>query len=275
MNRRVVLLVSRRDRAVTAEAMDAAEKPSVSDAGVRSVTRVIDLLELFDTAHPTRTLKELVEGTSLPKTTVVRLVATMCTRSVLSTRPDGSYCLGPEMLRWVRLAGKTWAPPQDVVDIMRQLSVDTGETVNLYIRQGLTRIVVAQCESTATVRSVIPLGVPYPLWAGAAGKILLLSAPDLIDDVAADSPHDTGFADRLREAVEAGRQRGYQMVHGERELGATGLSFPILNDRGTVVAALTLGGPTSRFTEDRIPKYIDYTRVAAEAISALGLPGLD
>jgi len=174
---------------VTAEAMDAAEKPSVSDAGVRSVTRVIDLLELFDTAHPTRTLKELVEGTSLPKTTVVRLVATMCTRSVLSTRPDGSYCLGPEMLRWVRLAGKTWAPPQDVVDIMRQLSVDTGETVNLYIRQGLTRIVVAQCESTATVRSVIPLGVPYPLWAGAAGKILLLSAPDLIDDVAADSPH--------------------------------------------------------------------------------------
>ena len=59
------------------------------------------------------------------------------------------------------------------------------------------------------------------------------------------------------------------------ELGATGLSFPILNDRGTVVAALTLGGPTSRFTEDRIPKYIDYTRVAAEAISALGLPGLD
>ena len=255
--------------------MDAAEKPSVADAGVRSVTRVIDLLELFDTANPTRTLKELVEGTELPKTTVVRLVATMCARNVLSTRLDGSYCLGPEMLRWVRLAGKTWTPPQEVVDIMRRLSTDTGETINLYIRQGLSRVVVAQCESTATVRSVIPVGVPYPMWAGAAGKILLLSAPELIDDVAADSPHDAGFADRLRDAVEAGRKRGYQMVHGERELGSTGLAFPITDDHGTVVAALTLGGPTSRFTEDRIPRYIDYTRAAAEAISALGLPGLD
>ena len=152
---------------MTAVPTDSAEKPAVADAGVRSVTRVIDLLELFDAAHPTRSLKELVEGTKLPKTTVVRLVATMCARSVLTSRADGFYSLGPEMLRWVRLAGKTWAPPEEVVDIMRQLSADTGETVNLYIRQGLSRVVVAQCESTATVRSVIPLGVPYPLWAGA------------------------------------------------------------------------------------------------------------
>lgn len=254
---------------------DPAEKPASGDAGVRSVTRVIDLLELFDSAHPVRSLKELVEGTSLPKTTVVRLVATMCARSVLSVRPDGTYCLGPSMLRWVRLAGKTWTPPDEVVAVMRQLSADTGETVNLYIRQGLSRVVVAQCESTATVRSVIPLGVPYPLWAGAAGKILLMSAPDLIDDVAADSPHGPGYAEKLRSAIEEGRERGYQMVHGERELGSTGLSFPIPNDRGTVVAALTLGGPTSRFTDDRVPRYVDFTRRAAAAISEIGLPGLD
>lgn len=260
---------------MTAEPTSPTEKSAASDAGVRSVTRVIDLLELFDAAHPTRTLKELVEGTSLPKTTVVRLVATMCNRSVLSQRPDGTYCLGPEMLRWVRLAGNTWAPPEEVIAVMRQLSADTGETVNLYIRQGLSRVVVAQCESTATVRSVIPLGVPYPLWAGAAGKILLISAPELIDDVADDSPHGAGFADRLRKAVDEGRERGYQIAHGDRELGSSGLSFPITNDRGFVVAALTLGGPTGRFTEDRVPKYIDYTREAAQTITAIGLPGLD
>jgi len=260
---------------VTAVPTDSAEKPAVADAGVRSVTRVIDLLELFDAAHPSRSLKELVEGTKLPKTTVVRLVATMCARSVLTSRTDGSYSLGPEMLRWVRLAGKTWAPPEEVVDIMRQLSADTGETVNLYIRQGLSRVVVAQCESTATVRSVIPLGVPYPLWAGAAGKILLLAAPELIDEVAADSPHGPDFADQLRETVEAGRERGYQLVHGERELGSSGLSFPLIDSHDTVVAALTLGGPTGRFTEDRTPHYIECTRAAAEEISAIGLPGLD
>lgn len=255
--------------------MDSAEKPTIADAGVRSVTRVIDLLELFDAGHPTRTLKDLVEGTSLPKTTVVRLVATMCARKLLTARADGSYCLGPEMLRWVRLAGQTWAPPQEVIDVMRQLSADTGETVNLYIRQGLSRVVVAQCESTATVRSVIPVGVPYPLWAGAAGKILLQGAPELIADVAADSPRGRQSAEELRAAVDAGHQRGYVLVHGERELGASGLSFPITNAHERVVAALTLGGPTGRFTEDRMPSYIDHTRAAAEKISSIGLPGLD
>jgi DNA-binding IclR family transcriptional regulator len=260
---------------VSGASRDFAEKPAVVDAGVRSVTRVIDLLELFDTAHPTRTLKELVEGTALPKTTVVRLVATMCARNILSARTDGSYCLGPEMLRWVRLAGTTWAPPQEVLDVMRQLSADTGETVNLYIRRGLSRVVVAQCESSATVRSVIPLGVAYPLWAGAAGKILLQAAPELTDQVAADSPYGPEFADQLRERVQAGREQGYQVVHGERELGASALSFPIIGARGVVVAALTLGGPTGRFTEDRMPNYINHTRAAVEKISAIGLPGLD
>ncbi|MGY3555506.1 IclR family transcriptional regulator [Williamsia sp. R60] len=256
-------------------AVEAESKASSSgDAGVRSVTRVFDLLELFDAAHPTRTLKELVEHTGLPKTTVVRLVATMCARSVLTARNDSSYSLGPEPLRWARLAGRLWTPPDEVLEVMRVLSEQTGETVNLYVRQGLSRIVVAQCESTSTVRSVIPVGAPYPLWAGAAGKILLAAAPELVDAVAAQSPHGPDYGEVLRAAVEEGQARGYVLVHGERELGASGLSCPI-EGRGTVMAALTLGGPTGRFTSERVPDYIAHTQAAAAQISHIGLPGLD
>ncbi len=252
-----------------------AGSPNGADSGVRSVTRVVDLLELFDNAHPTRLLRELVEGTELPKTTVVRLVATLCARGVLALRSDGTYSLGPELLRWARIAGITWAPPEEVLELMRELSAETGETANLYIRQGIHRVVVAQRESTSTVRSVIPVGVPYPLWAGAAGKILLLDAPELLDDVAAESPHGPGFVDELRSTVAAARERGYVVVHGERELGSSGLSCPIRGAKGTVVAALTLGGPTGRFTEERMPRYIEATMTAADKISAVGLRGLD
>lgn len=255
-------------------ATNSADRPA-GDTGVRAVTRVVDLLELFDSTHPARTVKDLVDGTGLPKTTVVRLCATLCARSVLTARPDGTYSLGPEMLRWVRLAGRIWTPPQEVVDIMRELSHDTGETANLYVRQGTSRIVVAQCESSATVRSVIPIGVPYPLWAGAAGKVLLQAAPDLIETVAAESPHGPAAAEELRDAVEAARHRGYALAHGERELGASGLSFPVTDSQGRIVAALTIGGPTSRFTDDRMPNYISTTRTAAEKISRTRLVGID
>ena len=236
------------------------------DLGVRSVTRVVDLLELFDNANPTRSLRELVEGTALPKTTVVRLVATLCARGVLTPRSDGSYSLGPELLRWARLAGSTWQPPEEVLELMRELSSDTGETANLYIRQGIHRVVVAQCESTSTVRSVIPVGVPYPLWAGAAGKILLFDEPNLIDDVVAESPYGPEFGSELKSKIEGARIRGFVVVHGERELGSSGLSCPIRGAKGTVVAALTLGGPTGRFTEERMPRYIEATKTTAAKI---------
>lgn len=255
--------------------VDSVERPVAADTGVRAVTRVIDLLELFDTAHPTRSIKELVEGTALPKTTVVRLCATLCARNVLAGRADGTYGLGPEMLRWVRLAGRMWTPSDEVVEVMRELSRATGETVNLYVREGLSRVVVAQCESTATVRSVIPMGVPYPLWAGAAGKVLLQAAPDLLPAVAAESAYGPSYVAELGAAVDAARERGYALVHGERELGASGLAFPIAGTRGQVVAALTVGGPTGRFTEERVARYIEATRSAAARIAAIGLPGID
>ncbi|WP_433754805.1 IclR family transcriptional regulator [Nocardia sp. CA-135398] len=255
--------------------MDAVERSVTGDTGVRAVTRVIDLLELFDTAHPARSIKELVEGTGLPKTTVLRLCATLCARNVLTARTDGTFGLGPGMLRWVRLAGRMWTPSDEVAEVMRELSRDTGETVNLYVREGLSRIVVAQCESSATVRSVIPVGVPYPLWAGAAGKVLLQAAPELLPAVAAESPRGPEYEKELGAAVDAARERGYALVHGEREMGASGLAFPVTDAHARVVAALTVGGPTGRFTEDRVARYVEATRSAAAKIAALGLPGID
>lgn len=244
-----------------------------TDSGVRSVGRVFDLLESFDVAHPTHTLRELQAATGLPKTTVLRLVSTLIARGVLSQRREGEFTLGPELLRWSRLAGQVWTPSPEVTAVMRRLSEQTGETANLYARQGLSRVVVAQAESSATVRSVVPLGVPFPLGTGAASKVLLLDHPDLVDAAARDSGAENG--ERLRADVEACRQRGHQLSHGEREQGASGLSFPVRGRHGDVVAALTLGGPTGRFTEERLPAYIAATRAAAAEVEQLGLPGLD
>ena len=75
---------------------------------MRSVIRALDLLNLFDHHRPFLTLREIVERSELPKTTVVRLLANLEARALVSVRSDGTYTLGAGMLRWVRMAAALW-----------------------------------------------------------------------------------------------------------------------------------------------------------------------
>ena len=250
------------------------EAVSDNGDGVRSVGRAVDVLSLFDEHHPTRTLRELVELSGLPKTTVVRLIATLESRRLIAERSDARYGPGAGFLRWVRLSQSLWEINQATRQSMRDLVDELGETVNVYVRQGTNRMSIAQEEGTATVRSVIAVGVPMPLSAGATAKVLLTGAPPAVfADLAAATP---GLdVDALRRQVSAVREHGYAVTHGERELGASAVAAPIRNSEDLVIAALSVSGPTSRFTAERVGPYIAAVTKAAEQVSSNGLGSVE
>ena len=75
-----------------------------ADGGVRSIARAVEVLELFDVEHPIRTLRELVALTGLPKTTVVRLLATLDSLGLILDRGDSGRPSGVVRVREGRLA---------------------------------------------------------------------------------------------------------------------------------------------------------------------------
>jgi len=241
-----------------------------ADGGVRSVSRAVDVLSLFDNHHPTRDLRELVALSGLPKTTVVRLMATLESRGLVVDRGDATYGLGARFLRWVQLAQSLWEVNRETRQEMRALVDDCGETVNVYVRQGTDRVSIAQEEGTATVRSVVDVGRPMPLSAGATAKVLLSEAPaSVFQELAAiwTGPDITGFQRQMSSV----RERGYAVTHGERELGASAVAAPIRSTEGRVIAALSASGPTSRFTAERVSRYTSSVTGAANRISKTGL----
>ncbi|MGH3360555.1 MAG: IclR family transcriptional regulator [Nocardioidaceae bacterium] len=240
-----------------------------TDAPVRSVARTFDLLNLFDHRRPYLTLREIVEHSELPKTTVVRLLANLEARALVSVRTDGSYTLGAGMLRWVRMSASLWEVNDQTRVRMRRLVDELGETVNIYVRQDDTRMSIAQEEGTHTVRNVIEVGHPMPLWAGATAKVLLTAAPDLIDGLTRIRPELDVAA--LRTEVEAVREAGHAVSHGEREIGATAVSAPIMAKDGRVIAALSISGPTTRFSDERLDGVVRTVVETAERISQAGL----
>ncbi|MBN9741742.1 MULTISPECIES: IclR family transcriptional regulator [Amycolatopsis] len=240
------------------------------DGGVRSIARAVEVLELFDAAHPIRQLRELVALTGLPKTTVVRLLATLESLGLIVDRGDSSYGPGAGLLRWVKLAEALWEVGPEARQIMARLAESCGETVNVYVRRGLDRTAIAQAEGTATVRSVVAVGVPYPLASGASAKILLGGAPDEVLHELAGRRSGLEL-EPLRREVASIREAGYAVTHGERELGASAVAAPIFAKDGRVIAALSASGPTSRFTADRVGRYVDAVTAAAREISEAGL----
>lgn len=253
--------------------------PDNGQGGVRSVHRALDLLERFDDEHPVWTLAELTQASGLPKTTVLRLVMTLEQRGLVVAIGPGRFAIGPGFLRWSRLSSASMEVPPTVRAAMARLAEETGETVNLYIRVGRSRVCLAQSPGTLSVRHTIGVGVALPMWGGAASAVLLSDppllgpGPSVVDEIAAESPHGEAYADHLRAAAARVVERGFAVTHGERELGASGVSAPVRRADGRVVAAVGVGGPTTRFSDERLPAYVDAVKRCARLISSSGWSG--
>jgi DNA-binding IclR family transcriptional regulator len=251
-----------------AEAVSAEGGPDVQ--GVRSIRRALDILSLLTEDKPSVSIRDITDATGLPKTTVLRLVHTL-EHSGLLWATSGGYTAGPGLWRWAFLARRSWQLPPETEALMRELGAEHAETVNLYVQRDVCRVCVAQQESPRALRHVVRVGDELPLWAGASSKVLLRDAPDsLLTRIARQSPWGAGHADTLREWIAQAAADGFAVSHGEREEGLSAVAAPVTGRSAAVVAALSLSGPSVRFTPERVTEFAAALRDAASRMSERG-----
>jgi DNA-binding IclR family transcriptional regulator len=238
--------------------------------GVRSVQRATEILALLTETRPVVSLREIVDETGLAKTTAIRLVQTLGQAGLLWATAKG-YTAGPGLWRWAHLARRAWELPPETQRLMRELAARQRETVNLYLARDIHRICVAQQDSPQPLRHVVRVGDELPLWAGAAAKVLLRDASAaLLTRVARSSPCGESHLDTLRGWIDGAVTAGYATSAGEREPGLSAVAVPVTGRSGAVVAALSLSGPTTRFTDERVAGFVDDLRRVAARMSARG-----
>jgi DNA-binding IclR family transcriptional regulator len=76
------------------------------------------------------------------------------------------------------------------------------------------------------------------------------------------SAESADFLDEVHQA----RERGYVLTMGETVDGAASLAAPIHGPDGGIIAALSVGGPASRFTPDGVTRFI---AVLLEAVARI------
>jgi len=208
---------------------------SVSGVGVldKAVT-ILDALEERPLA-----LSGLVEATGIPRPTAHRLATALEDHGLVRRDGRGRFTLG---LRLVAL-GHTAAGELPITEAARpaleELRELTGESVQLYVRDGDRRVCTLSLESPHGLRTIVPLGAVLPLDRGSAGKVL---------------------------RGEWTRQ-GWAESVGEREAGVASVSAPVLDAAGAVLAAVSVSGPIERITRTPGRRYGAAVVAAATGVS--------
>lgn len=175
-------------------------------------------------------LSELCERTGLPRATAHRLAVGLETHRLLERDPDGRWRPGPALGELAHGHGDPLLiAAEDVLPRLRDL---TGESVQLYRRDGDARVCVAAAEPASGLRDTVPVGVRVSLRAGSGAKVL-----------AAWSEEPSAFDDPVLADV---RRRGWAQSVAEREAGVASVSAPVRSPAGDVVAAISVSGPVDR-----------------------------
>lgn len=205
-------------------------------------------------------LAELCNRTGLPRATAHRLAVGLEVHRLLSRGSDGRWRPGAAL---AELAGGAMDPLLDAASsVLPRLRDITGESVQLYRRDGMQRICVSSAEPLSGLRDTVPIGSRLPMTAGSGAKVLAAwSDPGTQRSVLADA----AYGERTLLEI---RRRGWAQSVAEREPGVASVSAPVRNSAGTVVAAVSVSGPIDRMGRRPGARWAADLLAAAEALQS-------
>lgn len=171
-------------------------------------------------------LAGLVERTELSRATVHRLATALEMHGFVRRDGEGRFALGSRLLVLGDAAARHWPIAEAAGPALAALRDITGESAQLYVREGMTRVCVASLESPHELRTIVGRGESLPLDRGSGGRVL-----------SGDSGPD-----------------GFVVSIGEREAGVASVSAPVRNGAG-VIAAVSVSGPIERLSRDPGPVF--------------------
>ncbi|MGH3907160.1 MAG: IclR family transcriptional regulator [Pseudonocardiaceae bacterium] len=203
-------------------------------------------------------LAELCIRTGLPRATAHRLAVGLETHRLLRRGGDGRWRPGPALHE---LGNGALDPLLDAAaTVLPRLRDLTGESVQLYRRDGLIRVCVAAAEPPSGLRDTVPVGARLPMTAGSGAKVLAAWADPATQRAVLG---EAVFGERILIEV---RRRGWAQSVAERESGVASVSAPVRDTSGTVVAAVSVSGPVERIGRRPGARWAADLLAAAEAL---------
>jgi DNA-binding IclR family transcriptional regulator len=183
-------------------------------------------------------LADLQQATDLPRATAHRLAVALEKHGLVRRDASGRFSLGFELIAFGHAAAESFPLGEVARPLLGALCASSGESVQLFVRDGLNRRCVVSLQSPHGLRWIVPEGALLPLSLGSAGRVL------------------------------AGRVSG-EWVESveEREAGVASVSAAVIGRDGSVVAAVSISGPVERLSRSPGARFGEAVVVTAREIA--------
>ena len=206
--------------------------------------------------------EKLAQQAGLPNSTTHRLLTTMQQLGFVRQVGElGHWAVGAHAF----VVGSSFLQSRNLLaivhPILRQLMEDSGETVNLAVldQSDHQAIIIDQVQCTQLMRMSAPIGGKLPMHASGAGKAFLsqLSEEQVTSLLHRKGLHAYTHATlvsplHLKEDLAQTRKRGYSFDDEEHALGLRCVAACIYDEHREPFAAISISGPISRMTDDRV-----------------------
>ncbi len=237
--------------------------------GTQAVDRAAAVLTAVLGSTDPVTFADLIVRTGLPKSTLSRLTTSLERNGLLQRTTAGAWQPGTAITDYalsVRPEDDLLRIAQPVLDALGER---TGETVNLAVPLAGEVRQIAQVDSTYLLGAVNWLDRPVPFHCSALGRVFLAHGTPLPPGRLPKLTERTITSRaELADALELVRAEGVAVVDSELEPGLVAVAAPIRSADDTVVAAVSVSGPSVRLTAREIPAVAQAVRAAAADIEA-------
>ncbi len=246
---------------------------------IQSIGRATKILQyIADNGNSVR-LMELSTGLGLNKSTLHSIISTLQQLGyVIQDEETSKYSLGIKLFELGKIYEQDMSIKKIARPFLESIVEEFQETAHIAVESQGEVLFVDRVEPSHSLRAITNIGEKDYMYYTAVGKVLLADVEEEVMDKIIEKSGLKSFTENtitdivlLKKELQAVKNKGYAYDREEKEIGVNSVAVPIRDHKGKTVGAISLSGPTSRVTEEKLCRMKDrLMEISVEISNALG-----
>ena len=241
--------------------------------GMAGLAKGLAIIEAFSPHRTRMTVTDAAQSSGTSRASARRCLLTLMELGYLEF--DGKYFRPqPRLLALSAAYSGTRSLPEIAQPFLKAARDELRESISLAVLDRDAALFVARSEAERLVTTGISVGTRIDLYCSATGRILLSAWNDrllgaYLDRARIETRTKYSLIKKaaIREAIRNAGVVGYATTDQELEIGLRSIAVPVLDSRGTIVAAMSASASSARVSIQQMVKgFVPVLRANAESL---------